>query len=98
MRVAVFRPIVNTGNDADRTDRIIHLLATHYHPDIPCRSLYGYTFEEALNPAGAVAIAPIMQGPNKPVNDLSRGCVVTDMVNTVAITAIQGQAEKGLIS
>ena len=55
------------------------------------------TYKAVQRSAGAVAIGPIMQGLNKPVNDLSRGCNVTDIVNTVAITAIQAQEKKGLI-
>lgn len=54
------------------------------------------TYKAVQRSAKAVAIGPIMQGLNKPVNDLSRGCLVTDIVNTVAITAIQAQAEKGI--
>lgn len=41
--------------------------------------------------SGAVAVGPVLQGLNKPVNDLSRGALVDDIVNTIAITAIQAQ-------
>ena len=52
------------------------------------------TYKAVQRSAKAVAIGPIMQGMRKPVNDLSRGCTVTDIVNTVIITAIQAQAEQ----
>jgi phosphate acetyltransferase len=50
------------------------------------------TYKAVQRSAGAVAIGPILQGLRKPVNDLSRGATVHDIVNTVAITAIQAQA------
>ena len=49
------------------------------------------TYKAVQRSARAVAIGPVIQGLNRPVNDLSRGCTVTDIVNTVAITAIQAQ-------
>ena len=52
------------------------------------------TYKAVQRAANAVAIGPVLQGLNKPVNDLSRGCTVPDIVNTVAITAIQAAAEK----
>lgn len=52
------------------------------------------TYKAVQRAAQAVAIGPVLQGLNKPVNDLSRGCTVPDIVNTVAITAVQAAAEK----
>jgi len=49
------------------------------------------TYKAVQRETGAIAIGPVLQGLNKPVNDLSRGCTVEDIVNTVAITAIQAQ-------
>ncbi|GAB4328636.1 MAG: phosphate acetyltransferase [Bacteroidales bacterium] len=50
------------------------------------------TYKAVQRSAGAIAVGPVSQGLNKPVNDLSRGCLVKDVVNTVLITAIQAQA------
>jgi phosphate acetyltransferase len=50
------------------------------------------TYKAVQRETGAIAIGPVLQGLRKPVNDLSRGCTVEDIVNTVVITAIQAQA------
>ncbi|MEU9043518.1 MULTISPECIES: phosphate acetyltransferase [unclassified Kitasatospora] len=52
------------------------------------------TYKAVQRSAGAVAVGPVLQGLRKPVNDLSRGALVEDIVNTVAITAIQSQDHK----
>ncbi|MGH4033713.1 phosphate acetyltransferase [Actinomycetota bacterium Odt1-20B] len=49
------------------------------------------TYKAVQRSAGAIAVGPVLQGLRKPVNDLSRGALVQDIVNTVAITAIQSQ-------
>lgn len=49
------------------------------------------TYKAVQRETGAIAIGPMLQGLNKPVNDLSRGCTVVDIFNTVVITAIQAQ-------
>ena len=51
------------------------------------------TYKAVQRSAGAIAIGPVLQGLNKPINDLSRGALVDDIVNTIAITAIQAQGE-----
>lgn len=50
------------------------------------------TYKAVQRETGALAIGPMLQGLNKPVNDLSRGCTVEDIFNTVVITAIQAQS------
>jgi phosphate acetyltransferase len=51
------------------------------------------TYKAVQRSADAVAVGPVLQGLRKPINDLSRGALVSDIVNTVAITAIQAQGQ-----
>ena len=53
------------------------------------------TYKAVQRSANAIAVGPVLQGLRKPVNDLSRGCTVPDIVNTVAITAIQATQIEG---
>ena len=55
-------------------------------PDLNCGNI---TYKAVQRSANALAIGPILQGLKKPVNDLSRGCSVDDIVNTVLISAVQ---------
>jgi phosphate acetyltransferase len=49
------------------------------------------TYKAVQRSAGAIAVGPIMQGLKKPVNDLSRGCSIEDIIDTIVITAVQAQ-------
>jgi phosphate acetyltransferase len=52
------------------------------------------TYKAVQRSAHAIAIGPVLQGLRRPVNDLSRGALISDIVNTVAITAVQAQGMK----
>ncbi len=56
------------------------------------------TYKAVQRETGALAIGPMLQGLNKPVNDLSRGCTVDDIFNTVVITAIQAEGFEYLVA
>ncbi|WP_086288509.1 phosphate acetyltransferase [Campylobacter devanensis] len=57
-------------------------------PDLNCGNI---CYKAVQRTANALAIGPILQGLNKPINDLSRGCLVEDIINTALISAIQGE-------
>jgi phosphate acetyltransferase len=56
------------------------------------------TYKAVQRSSNALAIGPVLQGLRKPINDLSRGALVRDIVNTIAITAIQAQTQPAAVT
>ena len=54
-------------------------------------NMVGTPYKAVQRSSGAIAVGPVLQGLNRPVNDLSRGALVQDIINTVALTAIEAQ-------
>lgn len=86
---AAVDPTVARGKAPDST--VAGRATVLIFPDLACGNI-GY--KAVQRTAGALAIGPVLQGLNKPVNDLSRGALVEDIVNTVLITAIQAGAAR----
>lgn len=80
---------ISVGNQKMPESEVAGRASVFIFPDL---NTGNNTYKAVQRSSGAVAIGPVLQGLNKPVNDLSRGCLVADIVNTVAITAIQAQA------
>ncbi|MBT1035734.1 phosphate acetyltransferase [Canibacter sp. lx-45] len=76
----------NTGKSKLPGSRVAGRATVFIFPDL---NTGNNTYKAVQRSANAVAVGPVLQGLNKPVNDLSRGATVTDIINTVAITAVQ---------
>ena len=57
----------------------------------PSLSVGNIVYKAVQRSSGALAIGPVLQGLNRPVNDLSRGALVADIINTIALTAVYAQ-------
>lgn len=86
---AAVDPIVGTQKMPDST--VAGQASVLIFPDL---NTGNNTYKAVQRETGALAIGPMLQGLNKPVNDLSRGCTVNDIFNTVVITAIQSQNQE----